>query len=85
MTLKRDSEEIYSVPDTCDGNDAYVLDRANQVTFSAIDSTNIDGSNSGLSYSWKYMNRNSSQQQFSYKFDELGCFPVVLTVKSLKN
>jgi PKD repeat protein len=38
-----------------------------------------------MSYTWKYGSRNSSQRDFSYKFDELGCFPVTLTVRSKKN
>ncbi|EKE27985.1 MAG: hypothetical protein ACD_3C00111G0002 [uncultured bacterium (gcode 4)] len=85
ITMKSNNDEYFLTPDACDWNDAYILDRANMITFSANDSTNIDWSTSGLSYSWKYMNRTSSQPQFSYKFDELGCFPVTLTVKSQKN
>jgi cytoskeletal protein RodZ len=62
-----------------------VLDRANIVTFSAADSLNVDGSTTGLTYTWKYTSKNSNQKTFTYKFDELGCFPVDLTVRSQKN
>lgn len=55
------------------------------MTIGAENSINVDGNNAGLSYTWKYgNNKTSSQREFSYKFDELGCFPVTLTVRSQK-
>lgn len=84
ITMKRDNEEVIISSDACSWQDAYLLDRAWVVTFSAQDSVNTDGSTTWLIYSWKYMNKVSSQSQFTYKFDELGCFPVILTVKSTK-
>lgn len=84
ITLKRDNEEIIQTPDACDGKEAFVIDRSKAITMSAENSVNIDGTNAGLSYTWKYGSRNSSQKEFSYKFDELGCFPVTLTVRSQK-
>lgn len=84
ITIKRDNEEVLPTIDACDGKEAFVIDRSKAVTLSAENSVNTDGSNQGVSYSWKYGNRSSSQRDFSYKFDELGCFPVTLTVRSQK-
>lgn len=79
------NEEMTITPDSCNGQDAYVIDRAHIVNLSAEQSINVDGSNAGLTYTWKYVNKNSNQQQFSYKFDELGCFPIDLSIRSNKN
>lgn len=84
ITLKRDNEEIIPTADACDGKEAFVIDRAKAVTLSAENSVNTDGTTQGISYTWKYGNRNSSQRDFSYKYDELGCFPITLTVRSQK-
>lgn len=84
ITLKRDNEDIIPTIDACDGKEAFVIDRAKAVNLSADDSVNADGTNQGITYAWKYGSRNSSQKNFSYKFDELGCFPVTLTVRSQK-
>lgn len=85
ITLRADNEELNPIPDMCNGEEAYVTDRASVVSFSAAESVNVNGANSGLAYTWKYANKNSNQQAFTYKFDELGCFPVELTVRSQKN
>lgn len=84
ITITKDNEEVLPTDSACDSNSAFVLDRASAVTFSAENSVNVDWTTNWLVYSWKYVWRNSSQQRFSYKFDELGCFPIDLTVKSQK-
>ena len=85
IALKRDNEEFIPTPDSCNGKEAFIIDRSRAMTFSAENSVNTDGTNQGISYTWKYAgNRNSSQRDFSYKFDELGCFPISLTVRSQK-
>lgn len=84
ITLKRDNDEIMPTPDACDGKEAFVIDRARAITMSAENSVNTDGTSQGIAYTWKYGNRNSSQKDFSYKFDELGCFPITLSVRSQK-
>jgi len=66
-------------------NGAYIVDRVKVVNFKWWESINIDGNNTGLSYSWKVGNKFISSQDANYKFDELGCFPIKLTVKSNKN
>ncbi len=64
----------------------YIVDRVNTIKFDAAESINIDGENSGLEYSWKIgQSKFSSAQSVSHKFDELGCLPVKLTVKSTNN
>ncbi|MCD5385045.1 PKD domain-containing protein, partial [Candidatus Gracilibacteria bacterium] len=70
----------------CDGKGAYIVNRVDTVTFSGKESINITGETTGLTYSWKlgrdtYKNTND----FTKKFDELGCYPIKLTVKSDEN
>ena len=83
-TAKIGSDEIFATPDACDGKEALVVNRTKTIAFSAENSINVDGTNSGLGYTWKYNGKNSTQRDFSYKFDELGCFPVNLTIRSQK-
>ncbi|EKE26220.1 MAG: hypothetical protein ACD_4C00375G0001, partial [uncultured bacterium (gcode 4)] len=84
ISLKRDKFEFIQSPSECDWNDAFIIDRSKPITISWEDSVNVDWRNTWLDYSWKYMNKSSSQKSFNYKFDELGCFPIYLTVKSEK-
>lgn len=83
--LKVDSNAISPTPGACGDNEAFVINRVKPSMFTAEDSVNVDGNPGGLTYSWKYAGKTSSQRDFSYKFDELGCFPVTLTVRSQKN
>lgn len=70
----------------CDWVGAYIIDRVSSVKFSAASSINVDWGTSGLTYSWKLANNKFyTQRDINYTFDELGCFPVKLTVKSDKN
>ncbi|MDD4151215.1 MAG: PKD domain-containing protein, partial [Candidatus Gracilibacteria bacterium] len=71
----------------CFGESAYVIDRTKAITFNAGNSINVDGNTDGLTYSWKigYNNKYSTEASVNQKFDELGCFPVKLTVKGKNN
>lgn len=83
--LKMDSEFVQPTANACGGKDAFVINRVKPAQFTAEESVNVDGSNQGLSYAWKYAGKTSTQRDFTYKFDELGCFPVTLTVRSQKS
>ena len=53
--------------------------------FTASESIDITGENTGLDYSWKIGNsKYSTSSNVNHRFDEIGCFPVKLTVKSQK-
>ncbi|MDD3646768.1 MAG: PKD domain-containing protein [Candidatus Gracilibacteria bacterium] len=70
----------------CDGKDAYIVDRSSSVTFDASESIDVNGEETGLDYSFKIgNNKYYTTRTVNYKFDELGCFPVKLTVKSVKD
>ncbi len=69
----------------CSGG-AYIVDRVKTVYFKWGESLNLDGTNNGLSYTWKIWNdKYLTSRDTSYKFNELWCFPIKLTVKSDKN
>ncbi|MDD3144837.1 MAG: PKD domain-containing protein [Candidatus Gracilibacteria bacterium] len=71
--------------DACNGEGAYIVDRVETFTFSGDESLDVTGENTGLSYSWKLGNSIYNTQNFTKKFDELGCSKVKLSVKSSKN
>ena len=69
----------------CSGEGWYIIDRVNTIQFDGGESINIDGQSSWLEYSWKIGNgKFSTAPSVSHRFDEIGCFPVKLTVKSDK-
>lgn len=72
-------------PDACPTGEAYVTNRTDALKISGTESVNTDGTTENLDYIWKYQGKTSTQKQFSYKFDELGCFPVSLTIRSQKS
>ncbi len=66
-------------------NWAYLVDRTKIINFSWKESINLDGTTTWLTYTWKvWKNRFLNWTDITHKFDELGCFPVKLTVKSDK-
>lgn len=70
----------------CEWVGAYLVDRVTAVKFDGGESINVDGETTGLEYSWKiWNNKFATSATVSHKFDEIGCFPVKLTVKSDKN
>lgn len=82
--VKNGSDSMEPTPDACPAGEAFVTNRTNAITISGADSVNTDGSTNDLEYVWKYQGKSSTQKEFSYKFDELGCFPISLTVRSKK-
>ncbi len=72
--------------DACEWAGGYIVDRVSTLKFDGSESINIDGENNGLEYSWKIGNgKFATSTSVSHRFDEIGCFPVKLTVKSDKN
>ena len=69
----------------CGDNKALIINRADMTTFNASNSVNVDGTTAGLSYTWKYFGKARTTQSITEKFNELGCFPIELTVRSNKN
>ena len=70
----------------CEWNWAYIIDRVNSVKFLWEESINVDWSEQGISYSWKFENNKYyTTKNVDKKFDELWCFSVKLTVKSDDN
>lgn len=82
--VKKGSDVIEPTQGACPAGEAFVTDRTNAISITGAESVNTDGTPSDLSYMWKYQGKTSTQKEFSYKFDELGCFPVMLTVRSNK-
>ncbi|MDA7494796.1 PKD domain-containing protein, partial [Candidatus Gracilibacteria bacterium] len=85
ITLKNSlGNTIGSSAGQCNGEEAYIIDRAGSITFSGQESIDVTGKNTGISYSWKLgQNKYFTNNAFTQKFDELGCFPIQLTVKSI--
>ncbi len=79
------SNSIITESQACNGNDALIINRADTTTFTANNSVNVDGTANGLSYTWKYFGKARTTPSISEKFNELGCFPIELTVRSNKN
>lgn len=87
MNLKYDSGESLEYDENaCNGEGAYIADRAKTVVLDGMESININGQVTGLDYSWKI-----GQSKFvttgttNHRFDEIGCFPVKLSVTSQNN
>jgi hypothetical protein len=81
IDTKSDSALIIAQKSICSGQEAFTVDRANSVSFSADRSVNTDGRNSDLTYYWKIgLNKTSTQKNVSYTFDEIGCEEISLTV-----
>lgn len=79
------SSSIVEENNVCDGNNAFIINRAEVTTFNGANSVNTDGTTNGLSYTWKYFGKARTTPTISEKFNELGCFPIELTVRSTKN
>ncbi|MCP4523723.1 MAG: PKD domain-containing protein, partial [Candidatus Gracilibacteria bacterium] len=85
MNLKKSTKgDVPYLPNQCEGESAYMVDRSTAITFDASESVDITGNTGGMEYSWKLgKNKYFSDANFAQKFDELGCFEVQLSVKSV--
>ncbi len=85
VTSSNKREVIYR-RNECWVNWAYIVDKVSTVNFSWKNSVNITWKSTNLTYSWKLWNdKFATATDLSHRFDELGCFPVKLTVKSEDN
>ena len=79
------SSSIIEEKNACEENSALLINRAETTTFNGANSVNTDGNTSGLTYTWKYLGKARTTPTITEKFNELGCFPIELTVRSTKN
>ncbi len=80
------NNDIIYNPEACKWLWGYVINRVDSVTLSWDESINITWENTWLTYSWKlWKNSYKNTKEVVKKFDELGCFPIKLTVKSDDN
>lgn len=79
------SSSIIEEKNACEENSALLINRAEPTTFNGANSVNTDGNTNGLTYTWKYLWKARTTPTISEKFNELGCFPIELTVRSTKN
>lgn len=75
----------YYDPEACGGSGATIVNRSEITTLDGSKSINIDGSTNDLSYTWNYLWKTRSSNMISEKITELWCYPVKLTVKSMRN
>jgi len=86
LDLTSETELLTYSDKACSGKGWYTASRVSAIKFDANDSINIDGENSGIDYTWKIWNSKFATSAIvNHRFDEIGCFPVKLTVKSQKN
>lgn len=86
IDIKNSLGTVIEDPSACENPDgAFVVNRSDTTTIDGSNSINVDGNSAGLDYTWKYMDRVKTGPSLSEKFTELGCHPVELTVRSMKN
>ncbi len=86
LVKNKNNASIEYRANSCAWESAYIVNKVDAVQFSGSQSIDVDGLTSGLEYSWKIGNNNYfTTKEVSYGFDEVGCVPVKLTVKSTNN
>ena len=86
LNVWNSTNSVFLEKGICGWEDAYMVDRLNSVSFDAWDSIDITWTKIWLNYSLKiWNNKYYSTKNTLHKFDELGCFPVILKVISTKN
>ncbi len=85
IDIKNTSNTVFEDTSSCSAEWSIVINRSELTTLDGSNSINIDGNTTGLSYTWKYLDRIKIWPTLSEKFTELWCFPIELTVKSDKN
>jgi PKD repeat protein len=84
INVNNGSNTAYYDPAAC-GSGATVINRSEATNFDGSKSINIDGGTSDLTYTWSYFGKVKTTQSLSEKMNEIGCYPIKLTVRSNKN
>lgn len=79
------SNTAYYDESACGWSGAMIVNRSESTTIDGSKSINIDGSSSDLTYTWSYFGKVKTTPSLSEKFNEIGCYPIKLTVRSNKN
>ena len=85
IDLRGSNGSLLEEQNACNNESAFQVNRAENTTIDGGNSINVDGSTSGITYTWRYLDKVKSGPSLSEKFSELGCFPIELTVKSDRN
>jgi len=85
IQISNGSNTAYYDPDACSWSGATVINRSETTNFDGSKSINIDGSNSDLTYTWNYFGKVKTTSSLSEKMNDIGCYPIRLTVRSNKN
>ncbi len=79
------SSTAYYDAAACSGSGAMVVNRSEITNFDGTKSINIDGNTTDLTYTWNYFGKVKTTPTLSEKLNEIGCYPIKLTVRSNKN
>jgi hypothetical protein len=83
INISNASSSSYYDKDAC-GSGATVVNRSETTSFGSK-SINLDGGTADLSYTWSYFGKVKTTPSLSEKMNEIGCYPIKLTVRSNKN
>lgn len=83
INISNGSNTAYYDPEAC-GSGATIVNRSEATTFDASKSINVDGGTSDLTYTWTYFGKVKTLATLSEKLNEIGCYPIKLTVRSNK-
>jgi PKD repeat protein len=84
ISISNSSSTSYYDKDAC-GSGATVVNRSEATNFDGSKSINLDGGTADLTYTWSYFGKVKTTSALSEKMNEIGCYPIKLTVRSNKN
>ncbi len=84
INISNSSSTSYYDKDAC-GSGATVVNRSEATNFDGSKSINLDGGTADLTYTWTYFGKVKTTPSLSEKMNEIGCYPIKLTVRSNKN
>ena len=80
IDLRGSNGSLLEEQNACNNESAFQVNRAENTTIDGGNSINVDGSTSGITYTWRYLDKVKSGPSLSEKFSELGCFPIELAL-----